>query len=147
MCLDTLLCDLADLLQASSTKAVLSFMAIADVDVPQITFSSRSLSFQYLYHPLLKMPPKAETLTIRNTGRSSINAVINAPMPFSVSPTTVHLEPNESVYADVTMNHAYRKDLVSHKPRWVFAQGEYRLPTLPLKPPRNLSNSAGRSWK
>eukprot|EP00892_Ulva_mutabilis_P006441 jgi/Ulvmu1/4169/UM019_0148.1 len=103
--------------EASSAKTMLSFTAVAEIDFPQITFSTKVLSFEYLYHPLLKCPPDAAIVDICNSSKTPINAALRTSPPFNVTPTAVQLQPGQVVKAEVNMNHAYRKDLVSHKPR------------------------------
>jgi hypothetical protein len=103
--------------QAKSLRVVFDFAALANVAVPLLSFSSRSLDFEYFYHPIIKQEPRQQLLRICNTTRLPLNTQMHTTSPFTLSKAELKLEPGEEAEITVTMDHDYRNDLVSHKPK------------------------------
>lgn len=104
---------------------MLSLTAVASFAVPQLKFSARTLLFEYFYHPLMERPPEKVELAVANDGMVPLHASLKSQAPFDVMPQSLHLEPGSSSHVTVTMNHTYRKDLQSHKPKCVLASVMY----------------------
>ena len=96
---------------------MLSLAAVAHVAVPHLNFSARTLLFEYFYHPLMERPPEKVQLSVANDGMVPLNASLKSQAPFDVTPQSLQLAPGSSSHVTVTMNHTYRKDLLSHKPK------------------------------
>lgn len=95
--------------------------AVASLAVPHLKFSTRTLLFEYFYHPLVERPPEIVMLSVTNDGMVPLNASLKSQAPFDVSPLSLQLAPGASSEVAVTMNHTYRNDLISHKPKCVLA--------------------------
>lgn len=100
---------------------MLSLNAVASLAVPQLKFSARTLLFEYFYHPLVARPPRKVELAVTNDGMVPLNASLKSQAPFDVTPQSLQLAPSATSYVIVTMNHTYRNDLMSHKPKCVLA--------------------------
>jgi hypothetical protein len=94
------------------------FTAVGFIEIPQVKFSSRSLVFEYFYHPIVETPPKLQMVVITNISKVHLHLALTTAVPFTVSVSSLELDSGQSAEVLVTMNHTYRKDLVSHKPRY-----------------------------
>ena len=110
-----LLVTVASYLQGG--KAMLSLTAVTSVAVPHLQFSAQTLLFEYFYHPLMERPPEKVQLSVANDGMVPLHASLKSQAPFDVTPQSLQLQPGSSSHVTVTMDHTYRKDLMSHKPK------------------------------
>jgi hypothetical protein len=58
-------------------------------------------------------------LAVSNDGMVPLSASLKSQAPFDVTPQILELAPGDSSVVTVTMNHLYRKDWISHKPKYV----------------------------
>lgn len=104
-------------MQAKTQRVVFDFASIADVAVPLLSFSSRSLVFEYFYHPIIRQEQKLQRLKVCNTSKLPLHTQMHTAVPFTLSKTELTLQPGEETEITVNMDHDYRNDLVSHKPK------------------------------
>jgi hypothetical protein len=65
----------------------------------------------------VEKPPEKVQLMVSNEGKVPLTASLKSSAPFDVIPQSLKLEAGATHHVTATMNHEYRKDLRSHKPR------------------------------
>jgi hypothetical protein len=104
--------------QAKAEKIMYDFNVLATVAVPLLSFSSRSLQFEYHYHPIIEQAPKQQSVTITNVSKLPLSATLRTAAPFTMSTRAIALAPGAAKVVTITMNHDFRKDLISQKPKY-----------------------------
>jgi hypothetical protein len=104
-------------LQAKPERPVFDFVAVSNIASPLVEFDPKTAHFEYFYHPVHQPKVESKEVKLRNVSKLPLTVHLKTALPFHATPSSLRLSSQQSGSIEVTMEHDYRHDLVSHQPK------------------------------